>query len=106
VHDTELKTERWVHNLENGGVVLLYHCADCAADIAKLAAFSATHPRTIVTPYPMLPARFAVVAWEYRLVSDCLDLAAFEAFYAARFDHAPESIEQAPDVSCATQPEL
>ncbi|MEY4576660.1 MAG: hypothetical protein RL701_1363 [Pseudomonadota bacterium] len=106
VHDTELKTERWVHNLEHGGVVLLYNCENCAADIAKLAAFSSTHERTLVTPYAALPRRFAAVAWEYRLVTECLDLQAFETFYATRFDHGPESIEQAPDPLCAERPEL
>ena len=107
MHETEVRTERWVHNLEHGGVVLLYHCNDdCETDVQSLRDFVASHPRTLLTSYAALPQRFAAVAWEHRIVSECLDLAAIERFYAARVDHGPESLSDPPPVVCAERPQL
>lgn len=93
--------ERWVHNLEHGGVVFLHNCPDgCAADVAKLQALAQARMRTIVTPYAALPARFAVVSWGHRLITDCVDEEAFARFYDANFDHASESIASDPNPGC------
>jgi hypothetical protein len=101
VHDQPLAAEQWVHNLEHGGVVLLYRCpGGCASDVTRLAAFVRAHPRSLLTEYSSLPKRFALVAWGYRLLTDAIDDAAFEAFYASHFDHAPESIDSPPPSSC------
>jgi len=88
-----------VHNLEHGGVVFLHHCDDCADDVAALDAFANGHAMALSTPYAALPARFAVVAWGVRLVSDCYDPDAFAAFYAAHVDHGPESVSGPPPAS-------
>lgn len=107
VQDSELKPERWVHNLEHGGVALLYRCEnDCDEDIARLSTFTNDHPRTLLTAYSKLPQRFAIVSWEHRLVSDCLDLDAFELFYKANFDHGLESIDSGPSLVCQQRPEI
>jgi hypothetical protein len=109
VQSTPLRPERWVHNLEHGGVVLLYRCeAGCSAELEMLKSFVASHERTILTEYAPLPmpARFAAVAWGYRLVSDCLDLRAFQAFYAEHFDQGPESISVGPGPECSEFPDL
>lgn len=101
VHDTPLAAPHWVHNLEHGGVVLLYHCPDgCEAEVSMLAAFVSGHPRTLLTEYPDMEARFAVVAWGYRLAMHQLDLDAIADFYAAHFDRAPESIDADPPSGC------
>jgi hypothetical protein len=91
--DPPLPAEEWVHNLEHGGVVLLYHCPDgCDAELAELIALGLSLPRVIVTEYSDMPAGFAAVSWGHRLVTSCFDRTALEAFYAAHFDRAPESI--------------
>jgi hypothetical protein len=101
VHDDAVADQCFVHNMEHGGVVFLYHCPDgCPAEVAKLETFVADHPRTLLTPYDPLPARFAVTAWGRRIVSDCLDLAAFTEFYEAAFNQGPESIGANPPVEC------
>lgn len=99
VYDAELPAENWVHNLEHGGVVLLHDCdGDCDDEIAAMASFHGAHERTLVTQFRGLGARFAIVAWSYRLVTDCWDEGAFEAFYDAHFARAPENISAgAPD---------
>jgi hypothetical protein len=101
VYNTPVKAERWVHNLEHGGVVLLYNCpSGCATELEQLTQFVGSHKRTLVTGYDKLPVRFAIVSWGHRLVTDCADMTAFSAFYAANFDHGSESNDSQPDPAC------
>lgn len=102
VHATEVPDERWVHNLEHGGVVYLYRCPDdgCADELAALVKLAKGKPFALVMPYAALPTRFAAVAWGQRLLSECFDLAAFEAFYAAHADRAIESSTSGPPSGC------
>jgi hypothetical protein len=107
VQTTELRPERWVHNLEHGGIVFLYHCEEsCDAEVKVLEALTEAHPRTVLTSYAALPTRFAVVSWGHRIKSDCLDRAAFEAFYVEHVGHGPESIATDPPAECAEFPDL
>ncbi len=100
-HAEAVPAERWVHNLEHGGVVYLYHCdPDCDAEVAQLAAFVDGRTQALLSPYDALPKRFAVVAWGRRLVSDCYDRDVFEAFYALHVDRAPESVTSGPSEQC------
>ena len=101
VHTRPLPPEYWVHNLEHGGVVLLYHCPDgCSDEVAQLQTFVAAHERTLLTEYAQLPQRFAIVAWGYRLLMTTLDVATLDAFYMMRFNHAPENIGAGPPTEC------
>jgi hypothetical protein len=101
VHREEWPARNWVHNLEHGGVVFLHNCPDrCTTELEAFTNLARQKQRTLVTPYAALPKRFAVVAWGHRLVSDCLDLAAFSEFYDAHFDHGRESIGSGPPANC------
>ena len=104
--DSEVPVERWVHNLEHGGVVLLHHCDDCEAELSELRSFVGSHARTLLSPYAQLPTRFAAVSWGHRLLSDCFDAAIFRTFYETRVASAPESIAEPPPSYCARSPEL
>jgi hypothetical protein len=96
-----LPVERWVHNLEHGAVVFVYHCPDgCDAEVAALTALAAGLDRTIVTPYFDMPEGFAAVSWGHRLVSSCLDIDAMQAFYDAHFDQALESVSSGAPSGC------
>lgn len=101
IHDEPLRAERWVHNLEHGGVVFLYNCPDgCDAEINALKKIVSDRYRTILTAYADLPTRFGVVSWGHRLTSECFDEQAYVAFYNQNFDHAPESNANPPNPSC------
>lgn len=102
VYDEPLPARNWVHNLEHGGIVVLYDCPDgCEAERAELAAWvESLGNGAILTPAQDLPRRFAVIAWEHRLLTDCLDLDAFADFHARRADQAPESTTAMPPGSC------
>ncbi len=101
-HAEPVPDELWVHNLEHGGVVYLYHCPDgCDAEVAELTALvDRLGIFALVTPYDALPTRFAAVAWEWRYTADCFDIDALEAFYTSRRDQAPESVTSDPSVEC------
>ncbi|MFZ5479380.1 MAG: DUF3105 domain-containing protein [Myxococcota bacterium] len=92
VHDEAVPDETWVHNLEHGGVVFLWDCADCEADVAALNEWVAALEQgsALSTPYPEMDAAFAAVSWGHRLLLGCLDLDAFQAFYDANLDQSPE----------------
>ena len=101
VHERELADERFVHNLEHGGIVFLYRCPEgCDEAVSTLREVVRTRDLALLTPYAALPTRFAVVAWGYRLISDCLDRAAFERFYDAHRDMGLESVPDDPPSSC------
>jgi hypothetical protein len=101
LHTKEVADERWVHNLEHGAVVFLYNCpAGCDAERAQLEQLLEGRKFGLVMPYAALPTRFGVVAWENRLLSDCLDQSAFTSFYEAHVNQAPESSTSGPPSSC------
>ena len=103
ISTTPVGDEHWVHNLEHGGVTFLYRCTtDCAAEVAQLAEYVGTLPAgtAVMSPEPMLNHRFTIVAWGYRLETDCLDLAAFEAFYLEHQGHGPEATTMPPPPQC------
>lgn len=94
-----LPPEHWVHNLEHGGVALLFHpCADVAT-VDALRDFAQARPdddggafRYILTPYPDLPTAVAVVAWEWTWSAECVDPDAIDAFVDDHYRQAPEDV--------------
>lgn len=100
-HTDEVRPENWVHNLEHGGVVLLYWCPDgCADTIAELTKFADTHERALLTPYRDLQTRFAYVSWGYRLLTNCDDTALVRMFYDAHVGRGPEDATSGPPAVC------
>jgi hypothetical protein len=107
VHETPLPRGNWIHNLEHGGVALLYRCASraaCPELAAKVEAFARSLPadpscvspvrnRVIVTPDPLLPegVQVAAASWGYTWVARCLDETLLRDFYAKRYARAPEN---------------
>lgn len=103
VHASPVPPERWVHNLEHGGIVFLVECPDgCEAERAALVEYVETLPqgRALLTETSGMATRFAAVAWEHRLLLDCLDLEALDAFYRANVGQAPEDVRADPPVEC------
>jgi hypothetical protein len=107
-HQRAVVTERWVHNLEHGGVVFLYGCdpeedEECKQARTFFDAFAQEHAFGFSTPKEAdkaMKTRFAALAWGYRLETDCFDEAAFRAFFDAHVNRAPESFATDPSPSC------
>lgn len=98
---SDLEPARWLHNLEHGGVALLYHPCAGPETIDALRAFADAQPgdaggpfRYILAPYPDLPdeARVAVVAWGWRYLASCVRTDEIQEFVARRYRTAPEDI--------------
>lgn len=92
-----LPPQRWLHNLEHGGAALLYHPCASLATVAALRQFARTRPaddggafRWVLTPYPRLPSRVAVVTWRGRWLGADADTTAIEQFLQRRYRKAPE----------------
>jgi hypothetical protein len=97
VQDKPLRPEYLVHNLEHGGIALLYNCPDgCEDELKWLTAFTLRNELTILTQYPALRTRFGLSAWQARATSDCLDTDFVQSFYAQRVDRAPEQFGRPP----------
>ena len=96
---------QFVHNLEHGGVVILYNCPssnDCTTlknsltnYVQKLAPAEPTYnePKIIMTPYSHgMTKKVALVAWHYIEFLDAYDENAITQFYENHVDHGPEAV--------------
>ncbi len=100
VHDGAVDDERWVHNLEHGGVALLYACEDCEAEVAELEQVALGSPFGLALPYDGMEATFAAVAWGWRWTASCWDADLARDFVLAHQDEAPESVLADPSAGC------
>jgi Protein of unknown function (DUF3105) len=97
VHTAPLRPERFVHNLEHGGIVLTYNCPEgCSKELRWMQEFALTNELVVVTEYPDLTSRFGISAWNARAYSDCLSPDFVRDFYARRVDRAPEEFSRPP----------
>jgi hypothetical protein len=86
----------WIHNLEHGGLVLLYACEKGACDEAGIAALRDTvagfpnsavcdMPPGVVGPviarFEQMPTKYAALVWNRALYLDTLDNAKIYEFY-------------------------
>lgn len=104
VHPEVLTRGYYVHNLEHGGVALLYRCdTPCPETIAALQAVMDNAPRDstcaasiksrlVLTADPLLDTPVAAAAWTKTYRADCVDGPSLLAFIAANYDHGPESL--------------
>jgi Protein of unknown function (DUF3105) len=65
VHTEPIPKELQVHNLEDGGVAVQYHCAPpCPELVDKLKAIVQQYPtQVLLAPYPGMKHRIALTAW-------------------------------------------
>jgi len=100
-YDRTIAPEYYVHNLEHGGVVLLYNCStDCTADQASIKDWVSKVPKDpqfgevklVAVKYVGPGHRFAMVSWGWRMFMDTWDPAQAQRFYVTHVDHGPEAI--------------
>jgi hypothetical protein len=101
----------WIHNLEHGGLVLLYSCDKGACDdasLGKLRTLSAGFPASTVCGLPagvvgpviarfeQMPTKYAAVVWDRVLYLASLDEAKVYDFYARYGERVQDGIFVAP----------
>lgn len=90
--------ESWVHNLEHGGIVILYNCpAACPEMEASLQRLAGLVPdsrfgtqKVIITPDPAIDARVVALAWTRQMDLSDYDQARLLDFYKRWVDSGPE----------------
>ena len=96
----DIPTGNWIHDLEHGGIVVLYRpdlcdqtCQGQLQDIYNSAPTSQLFPGTrkmLVTPYQDMDHAIASVAWGWIDELDAVDKERILAFYRAHVDRGPE----------------
>lgn len=88
-----LPTQRWLHNLEHGAIVFLYHpCAD-SSEVDKMREVATGCLRKhIITPYKLLPPEtpFAAVSWGCKLLMSHVETPLLIRFVKDHALKAPE----------------
>ena len=98
VHDTPVPKEKLVHNMEHGGVLILYNCTSACDDIVTaLADYTkaelAKGKNIVMAPYPGIDNRIALVSWTRLDAFDAMDVERVKRFidvHERRFN--PEGI--------------
>ncbi|MSQ14389.1 MAG: DUF3105 domain-containing protein [Dehalococcoidia bacterium] len=100
VYSEEVNPGYWVHNLEHGGIAILYNCPEGCPDLVKkLNDEYRSFPNSkygsvklIVTPYSKLETRLAIVSWGWVDAMEEFDKDRMINFYRAHVDHGPEDL--------------
>ena len=89
--------QRYIHNLEHGGIAFLYNPCAPQYMIDSLRALACSRPiddggdfRWVLTPYVGLPTNIAVVAWEWSYSNNCFDSNGINDFIEDHYRNAPE----------------
>ena len=88
--DAEIPPGNWVHNLEHGGIVILYKCPancnqlkqqlrDLAASLPKARATPG--PKIVVAPDDRIESTLVALAWTRRLKLEQFDEGQLRSFY-------------------------
>jgi hypothetical protein len=96
---------QFVHNLEHGGIVILYNCSsgnDCTTLKNQLSNYvknlaplepNFSEAKIVMTPYSRgMQKKVALLAWHYVMFLDGYDQNAITQFYENHVDQGPEQI--------------
>ncbi|MDQ6712936.1 MAG: DUF3105 domain-containing protein [Candidatus Dormibacteraeota bacterium] len=102
---TPLAEGQYIHNLEHGGIAILYNCptgTDCSTlknslenYVKNLAPVEPTYNevKVVLSPYSKgMQKKVALVAWDYIEFVDGYDQAEITRFYENHANHGPEQI--------------
>lgn len=97
IYDSPAPKEKLVHNLEHGGLLVLYNCPeDCPGLVDQLEPFVGRYTddgvKLVLAPYPDMDSRWGLVAWAYLDTFDELDPERIAQFLEADLgSRAPEA---------------
>lgn len=100
MYDRPIAPETWVHNLEHGGVVILYRCdRPCPELLAELRQVYETFPRDnygavklVVAPDTRIATQLALLAWDWLDQLAAFDRDRILRFYRGHVDRGPEDV--------------
>lgn len=100
IYQEPVPEEIFVHNLEHGGIVLLYSCASPCPDVVRqlqeifagLPKSKHGHVKVVISPNRRIKTRFALLAWTRLDEFDKLDRERVVRVVRAWQDKAPEDV--------------
>lgn len=101
IYSEPVPPEYWVHNLEHGGIVLLYQCAATCPEIEdQLTAWLKTVPtdavfnsvKLVVSPNARIGSSFIALAWGHELDLSVWDGDRLLEFYETYVNQGPELV--------------
>jgi hypothetical protein len=96
IYDQPQPDELFVHNLEHGGIVVHYNCAEACPELVEQLrdVVGQYRSKVILAPRPNkdVPWRITLTAWTWLDGFNEFDAARIRAFIAARRDKGPELI--------------
>jgi uncharacterized protein DUF3105 len=100
MYDEPLPPEVFVHNLEHGGIVLLYRCdTPCPQLVTQLRALHRTFPndkhgkvKLAIAPDRKITSPIVILAWTWIDELPAFDRERLLRFYRAHVDRGPEDV--------------
>lgn len=92
VYDIPEPDERYVHNLEHGGIWISYKPTLPAETIAQLKDFAKRYRKVVVTPREANDSNIALAAWTRVQKLDSFDERTIIQFIEAHYDQGPEKV--------------
>jgi hypothetical protein len=100
VHAAPVPEEQFVHNLEHGGIVILYRCGTPCPELVprlestfrSLPASKYGHLKAILSPNARIRSRIALLAWRRLEELDAFDRDRIVRFVEAYQDRGPEDV--------------
>jgi hypothetical protein len=92
IYDNPEPDERYVHNLEHGGIWISYKPTVDAETITQLKDFAKRYRKIIVTPRAANDSNIALAAWMHKQNMDAYDEATIIKFIEAYYDQGPEKV--------------
>jgi hypothetical protein len=100
VYPEEVPPEVYVHNLEHGGIVILYQCPTPCPEVVReledtvqtLPKSKFGHVKVVVSPNSKIKSRFALLAWTRLDTFDRFDRERVVRFVRAWQDKGPEDV--------------
>ena len=95
-----VRPEQWIHNLEHGGIVILYNCPDgCPDTVAALEKFARRVPnsrfgnqKVVVSPNSEITSKIVALAWTRELDLSDFDRERLLEFYKRWVDTGTEQV--------------
>jgi len=100
IYREAIPEEVFVHNLEHGGIVILYHCPTACPDLERQLAELVPalppsrhgHVKVVVTPNARIRSRLALLAWRRLEELEAFDRGPIVRFVRAWQDRGPEDV--------------
>ena len=100
LYEEPVNPGNWIHNLEHGGIVILYNCPEECPDLVDQLrkAYNDFPPssfgniKLLITPYTAMDSKLAIVAWGWMDQMEEFDKDRLIKFYRGHVDRGPEAV--------------